>query len=599
MKKIYNVVMLSPSWNKPVPKNEKDTKFTIVRQKMPDVLYGNVAHLYLESYFRVHYPQQAARFKWHVPIYIADSKEDLLKYIVDYDIDILGLSMYVWNTDLILELTQEIKQLYNKDLLIVAGGPNCNANLDPEWNEKYPWIDHSIVGQGEKAWAKIMLDFLKERPLETNTANIVRFDKTTRKFVNDFHSEFLRDINFSPYVICKDLMKDIFDTYKDSVVLFPYETSRGCPYNCSYCDWTGGLHHKVHKRKVDRREEINTLFEVGVRFFAIADANFGMWEEDIEIVKQIAEFKKQGHHVDIWSYNLSKQKNHNVREIMRLIAEHNLSSYPKISVQDTHQEVLDASDRPDLTWEQNVEMVREIYNDFPHVSYLYVDLILGLATQTPEMWRENVERVYSEGMMSICSLLSLLPGAPLGYDQTIREKYKQEFKKVHMTQNGIGRHIYVEDIGAWEVMISSATFTTEELIYAYLFDAVHKSLFLRLEQSNRMGKIFFEVNKPIVDAALDSSFGKEMYKRCVDTYHKYNVWGLYEGQRNGKPVFSPFGVASAHILVNTFESISKPILQKYKHCDLVAEYKRNELAIGKGGGKPYTQKTDDVLKQAA
>lgn len=572
--------MLSPSWNRPVKKNEEDKKFTTVRQKMPDVLYGNVAHLYLESYFRVNYPTQAARFKWHPPIYVASTKEELLEYLIKYDIDIIGLSMYVWNTDLILELTREIKSIYNKDLMIIAGGPNCTANLDPEWKEKHPWIDHSVVGQGEKIWAKIMLDYLKERPLESNAANVVRFDRSTKKFVNDFHSEFLRDINFSPYVVCKDLMKDLFDTYKDSVVLFPYETSRGCPYNCSYCDWTGGLHHKVQKRKVDRKEELNVLFETGVRFFAIADANFGMWDEDIEIVKQIAEFKKQGHFVDIWSYNLSKQKNGNVREIMRLIAEHNLSSYPKISVQDTHKEVLDASDRPDLTWEQNVEMVREIYNDFPQVSYLYVDLIMGLATQTLDMWIENVERVYSEGMMSICSLLSLLPGAPLGYDPSIKEKYGQVFKKVHMTQNGIGRHVIVEDIGAWDVLIESSTFTTEQLIYGYLFDAVHKSLFLRLEQANRAGKTFFKVNKPIVDAAMASPFGQSIYKRCVETYYKYNVWGLYEGHRDGKPTFSPFGVASAHILVNTYQDIIKPILKNYMEADLVAEYKRNEQLIG-------------------
>ena len=65
--------------------------------------------------------------------------------------------------------------------------------------------------------------------------------------------------------------------------MLPYETSRGCPYNCSFCDWTSGLTHKTYYRKFDIESELEFLADNGITNFHLSDANFGQIDQDLSL----------------------------------------------------------------------------------------------------------------------------------------------------------------------------------------------------------------------------------------------------------------------------------------------------------------------------
>lgn len=152
-------------------------------------------------------------------------KEDLDKIasdIISMKIQVLALSVYIWNVELIKELCVKLKK-ENKDLIIVLGGPEVSYEIDYFLDDFE--IDYVISGEGEVAF-KQLLDCLKNN-LEVDIQGISKKDKRDYRQTCPVDLEYLETLD-SPYLLSRDLA----DMSKR--VLY-FETSRGCPYQCQYC----------------------------------------------------------------------------------------------------------------------------------------------------------------------------------------------------------------------------------------------------------------------------------------------------------------------------------------------------------------------------
>ena len=68
------------------------------------------------------------------------------------------------------------------------------------------------------------------------------------------------------------------------------ETNRGCPYGCTFCDWGSATLSRIRKFDIERVfAELEWCAEARLRAIGIADANFGIFERDVEIAEQIAD----------------------------------------------------------------------------------------------------------------------------------------------------------------------------------------------------------------------------------------------------------------------------------------------------------------------
>lgn len=546
--KTINVAFYSPSIELDKSHRTKSwsnwSKRTKEKVKTYDNLMVNPTPYYLHGYFRKHYPEYAQYIKWKPSILLRKTENDLCDFLVENEIDVLCVSVYVWNLPHCLEVLKNIKTLYNRPLKILMGGPSCDASKD-NWEELYPFIDHFVVGQGEKAWANLALDFLGVKVLDSSAANIVHITKKGElPTVKEYEYEFIRGIHYSAFMECEDLIHEVQEAYKDENLAWPYETQRGCPYHCTFCDWNGGQSNKTQKRKeISFIDEIDFMAKNKMYNIHISDANFGMWDVDVDIMKRMVEHNKNGHSFNFISFNLSKIINDNYKQIMRMIIEHDFhNTWVKLSVQDVHDHVLRAINRPG-NWNEAKEVGLAMYEEFAdkkNFRKIFVELILGLPGQTVESYIENLNEVYSNGFIPRTYPFLLLRNAPATHDQEYRKKWDIKddliFETIDMQLVGdTVEEVYNSPLKnfVYHQITSCSTFNEKDWVKMTCADQLYRRLCSRIAWP---AYGFIDTNwkhlKPALDALMKSDDYHYIIEERYKNYVKYRVNAMNSTQGN-------------------------------------------------------------------
>ena len=90
-----------------------------------------------------------------------------------------------------------------------------------------------------------------------------------------------------------------------------WETDRGCPYQCTYCDWGGAIEDKVSPFPLDRvLKEAWWFGKHKIPYIFSANANFGILKQDVQIAKCLAEVKKLLVFQKAYQFKMLKILNH-------------------------------------------------------------------------------------------------------------------------------------------------------------------------------------------------------------------------------------------------------------------------------------------------
>ena len=531
MMKSINVAFYSPSYGAS-RSSRLDAKVVMV----------NPTPYYLHGYFKKNYPDYAQYVNWKTSLVINKTAKELLDFLVLHDIDVLCASLYVWNVQDILDIFDGIKEKYfdvtQKQLKIVFGGPSCNV-LHDDWGKVCPYVDHFVVGQGEKAWASLALNFIGVTTLDNTATNIVHFASKTSK--PTYQHEFIRGIHYSPYLESKDAVQQLIKEYEGYTLAWPYETQRGCPYHCSFCDWNGGQSNKTQKRKeVNFIDEIDFFAENKMYNLHISDANFGMWDVDVDIMERLVKHKLDGHPFGFQSFNMSKLINANYKKIMWMIVKYNFNTiWVKLSVQDIHKNVLDAIDRPG-NWDAAKEFGLELYKEFAIERKLkiFVELIIGLPEQTVESWTETLDEIYSSGFIPRSYPFLILVNAPVKYNQEYRAKYgikdDQVFEVIDTTIIGNTiKEIYDDKVAnfIYPQVTSCNTFSERELVRMVMIDQLYRLLLSRLVWP---AYGFIDVNwhhlKPILNKLITTEDFEYVLEQRYANFVQYRINAMDSAQ---------------------------------------------------------------------
>ena len=178
--------------------------------------HTSLAFAYIKSYCQDH--------RCYIDIMeftVNDHYGSILSRLFATQSDVYGFSCYIWNIELVLRLCRDLK-LIRPHSFIVVGGPEVSYNAE-EIMMKHPQLDAVICGEGEMT----MYDLLQA--LDRGQAS-KEIPGLIRRHQNDL-------IIGTPRSPLKDL-----DTIPSPVPfmntegrLVYYETSRGCPFSCSYC----------------------------------------------------------------------------------------------------------------------------------------------------------------------------------------------------------------------------------------------------------------------------------------------------------------------------------------------------------------------------
>ena len=304
--------------------------------------------------------------------------------------DVVGFSTYVWNREYNYRLAQRVKEL-NSQCLIVMGGPEP-AVTDPDLFVRYPWMDAVVKLEGELIFSEILRCHNQNL---TNIAGLVV--NQNGRAVDTGDAERITDLSILPSPYLSGMFDHLVDQHPDVVWNGTLETNRGCPYQCTFCDWGSLTYNKVKQFDLDR--VFSELEWIGQHcgFVTITDANFGMFvDRDNAVVTKLIEVQKRWGKIKNFSLTWAKnQKNEVINIIHRLVNESpSASSGLTVSVQSMDSNVLDIIKRKNL----NQHKIEEIFKLCDQWSIpVYSELILGLPGETPSSWRENYWQLFRAG----------------------------------------------------------------------------------------------------------------------------------------------------------------------------------------------------------
>jgi hypothetical protein len=338
----------------------------------------------------------------------------------------------------------------------VFGGPEP-AIEDPELFEKEPFMDLVIKMEGEITFRRILEDHGSdythiEGLLINSPAGLI--DTGDPKRINDL------DEIPSPY------LTGIFDRViaENPGVIWnaTLETNRGCPYQCTFCDWGSLTYNKVKKFELERvYDELDWIGE-HCGFVTITDANFGMFvERDNMIVDKLIEVQKRWGKLESFSMTWAKnQKNEVVDIVKKLITESpNFGQGLTVSVQSMDNDVLENIKRRNL----DQHKIDEIFalcdrNNIP----VYTELILGLPGETVESWKEAFWKIFRAGNHGGINILQcqLLENAEMNLLQ--KKLYKLESVPVYDYMSGSYGDVDLNE--SIDVVVSTKTIPRETML---------------------------------------------------------------------------------------------------------------------------------------
>lgn len=377
--------------------------------------------------------------------------------------DIVGLSTYIWNRSYNSVLGRELKKA-NPNIFIFAGGPEPPIT-DPNFFERFPFIDICVKLEGEITVRKILTEFIKDVPNYRDIKGILINDNG--KTIDTGDSPRIEELDSIPSPYLTGVFDKLMSKHTEVRWNATLETNRGCPYACTFCDWGSLTYNKVKKFDVERvYAELEWIGQKGIDFVSFTDANFGIFaERDSLIADKLIEVQKKYGNPRAYTIAWAKNQKQEVVDIVRkLIYEGGAKIGLNLSVQSMDDNVLDIIKRKNL----EINKIEEVFKMCEeHNIPLYTELILGLPGETPTSWKENFYKLFKTGNHTGITVYQaqLLENAEMNLGQ--KKLYKLEGRIVYDYLVGTyNEHELKEGI---EVIVSTRDLPRDKMVEAQVF----------------------------------------------------------------------------------------------------------------------------------
>lgn len=323
---------------------------------------------------------------------------NIIKDIYELNPDKIIFSTYIWNKEYIVEIVKELKKVL-PNVEIILGGPEVSYKWE-KFMANMPEVDALLLGEGEN----VLLNFLTKE--EDKVLGVV-----SRK--ND-------EIVFNgiePIIENLDIVPFPYEDWEleDKTKIFYYESSRGCPFSCSYC--LSSIDKTVRYYSLDRvKKDLKRFLDSPIKLLKFVDRTFNLRKERyMEIWKFLLENYREGitFHFEI---------NANIFDDETLDF---LEKVPKgyfqfeIGVQSINPETMVAIKRNNIL-DKLAYNVRRISRNI----HLHLDLIAGLPYETYDIFKNSFNYVYNlKPEMIQLGFLKLLKGTQM-YDEVEKYQYK-------------------------------------------------------------------------------------------------------------------------------------------------------------------------------
>jgi hypothetical protein len=296
---------------------------------------------------------------------------------------VFGLSCYTWNVAEFLTLAGTVKREV-PGALVVAGGPHVQRAEDFLFEDG---IDVVVLGEGEKTFTEL-LD-CADRATLNDVAGCAYLTSDRRPHRTAARGR-TTDLDELPSALDVLELRDANgEPMYDHVA---YETSRGCPYRCSFCEWgTGAIGTKMFQFSLGRiQSDLERMVAGGLQDIWLCDSNFGALKDDLEKAKMIVELRKRVGAPRTFATSWSKNHNARVREIVRLMHKNGLLPHYNFALQTLTPLALELSHRTNMRANDYEPVVKELATEGVPIC---AELIWGLPGDTLREFEANLDHL--------------------------------------------------------------------------------------------------------------------------------------------------------------------------------------------------------------
>lgn len=306
-------------------------------------------------------------------------RDDILKDIYLEQPDVICFSCYIWNISFVRELVPDLKKILPQ-VEFWAGGPEVSYDA-VEFLKKNPAFFGVMVGEGEETFHELAGYYIERKPETLSEIRGVAFrdENKDRNIVHTGWRE-LMDLSKVPFAYSN------LTEFKNRIIY--YESSRGCPFSCSYC--LSSIDKKLRFRDIELvKKELQFFIDNKVPQVKFVDRTFNCKHDHaMEIWRYITEHDNgiTNFHFEI-SADLLRAEELALMKTMRpgLIQ-------LEIGVQSTNPQTIKAIRRT-MDFEKLKRIVEQIHS-FGNI-HQHLDLIAGLPYEGYDSFHKSFCDVYA------------------------------------------------------------------------------------------------------------------------------------------------------------------------------------------------------------
>ncbi len=408
---------------------------------------------------------------------INNQKDYILEEIYKKNPDVLCLSCYIWNIDYVESVAKEFHKIC-PDVPIWVGGPEVSYEVRT-FLEKNRFIAGIMIGEGEETFKELCRHYIDKDIVLSDIKGLAY--RKEDKSISVTQPRGIMDMSKIPF--CYDTMED----FSNRIIY--YESSRGCPFSCSYC--LSSVDKTLRFRDIELvKKELKFFIDQNVPQIKFVDRTFNCNHKHAMAIWQFIKENDNG----ITNFHFEISADLINEEELALISDMRPGLIQlEIGVQSTNDTTIREIHRT-----MNLERLKDIVAKIQKGGNIHehLDLIAGLPYEGYESFKKSFDEIYE-----------LKPNQlQLGFLKVLKGSYMYE----HAKEYGIVYH----DGPPYEVLKTNWL----------SFDEV-----LKIKQVEEMLEVYynsgqFEITMKVLERLFDSAF--DMFRQLGEYYEQKGYFGM-------------------------------------------------------------------------
>ena len=314
---------------------------------------------------------------------------DVLRGISAYNPQVVIFSVYIWNCTQCYAIAKELKKIL-PNILIGAGGPEVSFKTKDFFKEN-PFFDFLVKGEGEKITLELCKILYEKDDITLGFENLKFFVKNTPLIdLQTFNLDLIEDLSVLPFPYPEFMRENQGknplgpEAHAVNRILY-YESSRGCPFSCSYC--LSSIDKTVRFMPLKRVfEDLQIFLDANVKLVKFVDRTFNL---------------NENRYIKIWEYI----KNHYngitrfhfeiAAECLSEVALDFIKDMPENSIQfEIGVQSINPKTLEEVGRKANLENLSRIIKKIPNFIHVHLDLIAGLPYESLKEFKKSFDYTF-------------------------------------------------------------------------------------------------------------------------------------------------------------------------------------------------------------